>query len=103
MPRRPREKQSERQIPWELEEICARALALDPAERYGTFWQVMGDPNTPAKTLLRLLKDQGFSVVLIAGRDKETWIVVGPYHDPQSLAQAKAKLEAAGFHVLREW
>lgn len=78
-------------------------MPRNQAERYGTFWHVMGDPNTPAKTLLRLLKDQGFPVGLMTGRDNQAWIIVGPYHDGQSQAQAKSKLEAAGFHVLREW
>ena len=79
-------------------------MPRNPAERYGTFWQVMGDPNTPAKTLVRILKDQGFPAgVLMTGRDNPVWIIVGPYHDGQSLAQTRAKLEAVGFHVLREW
>ncbi len=70
----------------------------------GTFWQVAGQDDMPANTMVRLLKEKGFnSIRLATSNDKQLRVMVGPYQDAQSLEQAKAALETAGRHPLRTW
>jgi cell division protein FtsN len=45
----------------------------------------------------------GFSAILVSSQDRLVRVMAGPYTGPQSLEQAKAALEAAGFRAIREW
>ena len=73
------------------------------AEWSGSFWQVTGGAGT-ANVLTRLLKEKGFHAVsLTSTADNLVRVMVGPYHDAQSLDRAKVNLEGAGFHPVRIW
>jgi cell division septation protein DedD len=73
------------------------------AERPESFWQVMGGADMSANALVRLLKDKGFSAILVSSQDHLVRVMAGPYTDSQSLEGAKGALEAAGFHPIRTW
>jgi beta-lactamase regulating signal transducer with metallopeptidase domain len=76
----------------------------NPSERRpGTFWQVAPNSKMSANTLLKILRDGGFDVVLIAASDNGVRAMVGPYHDEHALENAKAAIERAGFRPLRTW
>jgi len=78
------------------------------AETSGVFWQVSGGKVTggdvSARALLDALKAKGVQNVRIAiGSDQLVRLFVGPFSDQGSADDAKAALEAAGFHVVRQW
>jgi beta-lactamase regulating signal transducer with metallopeptidase domain len=85
------------------------ASALPPprprnAEQPSPFWQVTGASDMPAMALFRELQAKGFRAAMLPSReDNQVRVMVGPYFDPQSLAQAKDQIERAGFHALRVW
>ena len=66
------------------------------------FWQVTGDGGVTARTLLGQLLGKEFRGRLV-GTPESAWVMAGPYSTEQALNQAKAALEAAGFHPLRVW
>lgn len=73
-------------------------------ERPGTFWQVQGSGDIPAKALITRLNEQGFRAgPAVSGADMQVRVMVGPFSDGPSLAEARSKLEAAGYRVLRSW
>jgi cell division septation protein DedD len=73
-------------------------------ERPGTFWQVMSPADTPAKTLIAQLKAQGFRAgSAVSVGDMLVRVMVGPFADDASLSEARSKLEAAGYRVIRSW
>ena len=49
---------------------------------------------------MRTLKESGFPVILHAGANNLTAVWVGPYTDRKPLAEAKGKLEKAGFNPI---
>lgn len=72
----------------------------------GTYWQVTGSGETPAKALIAELKAHGFPANWVfegSGRDALVRVMVGPFADDASLAEARSKLEAAGYRVIRTW
>jgi cell division septation protein DedD len=74
------------------------------AEWAGLFWQVTGERDAPANTLVRRLQDKGFhAVALTSAEDELVRIMVGPYRDRQTLDRAKTGLESAGFHAITIW
>jgi beta-lactamase regulating signal transducer with metallopeptidase domain/cell division septation protein DedD len=74
------------------------------SEATGSFWQVTGSGDTPAKTLMTQLKSQGFPVrFVLHGRDSLIRVMVGPFADDAARAEARSKLEAAGYRVVRAW
>src|SRR5207249_3504133 len=76
----------------------------NPVERPASFWQVMGANDMPANSLVRLLKEKGFSATLVVPvQDNLVRVMVGPYSDAQSLDRAKAALETAGFQAIQTW
>ncbi len=92
--------------PPQISETALASGAPMPArrERPGTFWQVMGAADTPAKTLIAELKAAGFPAgSALNARDGLVRVIVGPYPDDASLADARAKLETAGYRVIRSW
>jgi beta-lactamase regulating signal transducer with metallopeptidase domain len=93
-------------------EFSATALASEAPmpgprntrERTGAYWQVVGASPMSAKQLIGDLKIAGFPAgSAMTGRDKEIRVIVGPYPDDASLAEARTKLESAGYRVLRSW
>lgn len=90
-------------------QISDTALASDapmPARHDvgSTFWQVIDATETPAKTLIVQLKAAGFPAgSALNARDNLVRVVVGPYPDDASLAEARSKLETAGYRVIRPW
>jgi hypothetical protein len=68
------------------------------------FWQVVGAADIPAIELIRQLNDKGFQTrqVFTPGGGSVR-VMVGPYADEGPALRAKAALEAAGFHVVRQW
>jgi hypothetical protein len=85
------------------------ALASDapmPArhDAQSTFWKVTGATDTPARKLIVELKIAGFPAgSAMNGSDSLVRVIVGPYSDDASLADARSKLEAAGYRVIRSW
>jgi cell division septation protein DedD len=74
------------------------------SEATGSFWQVTGSGDTPAKTLMTQLKSQGFPVrFVLHGRDSLIRVMVGPFADDAARAEARSKLEEAGYRVVRAW
>ena len=78
---------------------------LNPAERPGSYWQVVGAASdTPAKALMTQLNAQNFPArFVISAGDRLVRVMAGPYPDDASLAAARSRLEAAGFRVIRAW
>jgi beta-lactamase regulating signal transducer with metallopeptidase domain len=68
----------------------------------GKYWQVTGDGSATARALLGQLLGKEFRGRLV-GTPESAWVMAGPYSTEQALNQAKAALEAAGFHPLRVW
>ena len=66
------------------------------------YWQVTGDGSATARALLGQLLGKEFRGRLV-GTPDGAWVMAGPYTNEQALNQAKAALEAAGFHPLRVW
>jgi hypothetical protein len=66
------------------------------------YWQVTGDGSATARALLGQLLGKEFRGKLV-GTPEAVWVMAGPYSTEQALNQAKAALEAAGFHPLRVW
>jgi cell division septation protein DedD len=67
---------------------------------------VTGNGETPAKALIAELKAHGFPANWVfegSGRDALVRVMVGPFADDASLAEARSKLEAAGYRVIRTW
>jgi hypothetical protein len=74
------------------------------AERPAPYWQVMGDPDTPANTLIRQLREKGFRAgPVLSAQDNLVRVMVGPFPEAEALAHAKGALEAAGVHPIRVW
>jgi cell division protein FtsN len=67
----------------------------------GSFWQVMAVGSNDAEAVRQTLKDKGFPVVLTAGPNNLTRVLVGPYADTATLGRAKTDLENAGMHPVR--
>jgi cell division septation protein DedD len=67
----------------------------------GNYWQVMAVGQDTAEAMRQTLKDKGFPVVLTAGPNSLTRVLVGPYADNGTLGKAKSDLEAAGIHPVR--
>ncbi len=83
---------------------AASAELRNRAEWRGAYWQVIGNTEMSAKTLLQMLRNGGFSAApLVDAQDNLVRVMVGPYNDTQSLEQAKAEIEKAGFRPLRVW
>jgi cell division septation protein DedD len=49
---------------------------------------------------MKTLKESGFPAILRAGPNNLTAVWVGPYTDRKPLAEAKGKLEKAGFNPI---
>ena len=49
---------------------------------------------------MKTLRESGFPVILRAGPNNLTAVWVGPYTDRKLLAEAKGKLEKAGFNPI---
>ena len=70
--------------------------------RPGSYWQVLATANRDsAQDMVRSLQDKGLPASLSPGPNNLTRVLVGPYHDTQSLGKAKTELEAAGLHPVR--
>ena len=72
----------------------------------GTYWQVKGNGETPAKALIAQLKAQNFAAHWVftgSGGNALVRVMIGPFADDVSLAEARSRLEAAGFRVIRTW
>jgi cell division septation protein DedD len=54
--------------------------------------------RTSAELVLKSLKESGFPAILRAGPNNLTAVWVGPYTERKQLAEAKGKLEKAGFN-----
>lgn len=71
----------------------------------GSYWQVSPPiPEIDGNQAIKMLRAKGFQsqiVEIVAGQDNFVRLVVGPYTDAESLAQAKTALEAAGFKPIR--
>jgi type IV secretory pathway VirB10-like protein len=68
----------------------------------GSYWQVLATANRDsAQDMVRSLQDKGLPASLSPGPNNLTRVLVGPYHDTQSLGRAKTELEAAGLHPVR--
>lgn len=64
------------------------------------FLQVMAVKRPEAEVVLKTLRDRGFRAVLGQGPNELLRVLVGPFADRESLTQAKAGLENAGFHPI---
>jgi tetratricopeptide (TPR) repeat protein len=72
------------------------------SERSGSYWQVAAPSGMSPNQAMEELRSAGFPVVEITRADNgQMRLVIGPYTDPTSLAQAKAGLQAAGFTPIR--
>jgi cell division septation protein DedD len=72
----------------------------------GTYWQVTGNGETPAKALIAQLKAHDLPahwVLTGTGGNALVRVMVGPFADDASLAEARSKLEAAGCRIIRTW
>jgi len=68
----------------------------------GSYWQVLATANRDsAQDMVRSLQDKGLPASLGPGPNNLVRVLVGPYHDTQSLGRAKTELEAAGLHPVR--
>jgi cell division protein FtsN len=56
--------------------------------------------RSSAEAVMKTLKESGFPVILHAGPNNLTAVWVGPYTDRKPLAEAKGKLEKAGFNPI---
>jgi len=56
--------------------------------------------RSSAEAVMKTLKESGFPVILHAGPNNLTAVWVGPYTDRKLLAEAKGKLEKAGFNPI---
>ena len=64
----------------------------------GTYWQVMAVTQRQAELYAEVLRDKGFCTSLSPGTKNLTRVLVGPYHDRESLGRAKSDLVSSGFH-----
>jgi len=68
----------------------------DPAA--GNYWQVVATSRPDAEIISEALTKKGFhTVVTPASREGVFRVLVGPYQNAESQAQARTNLEAAGF------
>ena len=56
--------------------------------------------RSSAEAVMKTLKESGFPAILRAGPNNLTAVWVGPYTDRKPLAEAKGKLEKAGFNPI---
>jgi cell division septation protein DedD len=64
----------------------------------------MGAADMPAKELTGQLKAAGFPAgSALTGADGAVRVIVGPYPGDATLAEARSRLEAAGYRVIRSW
>jgi cell division septation protein DedD len=77
-------------------EPASHASPTDPPP--GDYWQVVATPRPDAELVAETLAKKGFKA-LVAPAPKEGFfrVLVGPFSDSASLAQARSGLEAAGF------
>jgi|ERR1035441_4188887 cell division septation protein DedD len=75
------------------------AAEADPPN--ASYLQVAAQASrSSAEAVMKTLKENGFPVVLRAGPNNLTAVWVGPYIDRKPLAEAKGKLEKAGFNPI---
>jgi cell division protein FtsN len=88
--------------PAETPAAPAAAASSTPGELPpGSYWQAMSVGQATAEAVQQTLKDKGFPVVLIAGPNNLTRVLVGPYSDNAALGRAKTDLENNGMHPVR--
>jgi hypothetical protein len=64
----------------------------------GQYWQVVATSRPAAEVISEALTRRGFHALLTpASRDGVFRVLVGPFQDASNLAEARTKLEAAGF------
>ena len=77
-------------------ENLAHPSPSEPAS--GEYWQVVATTRPDAELVAETLGRKGFkAIVTPAPRDGYFRVLVGPFSDSASLAQARTNLEAAGF------
>jgi Spy/CpxP family protein refolding chaperone len=67
-----------------------------------SYWQLMVMPRSDGEAVIQTLKSHGFQAMLLVAPNQMVRVLVGPYFDPQALAQAKAELESSGFHPVQK-
>src|ERR1017187_10350174 len=77
----------------------ASEAEVDPPN--ASYLQVTASASrSSAEAVMKTLKESGFPVVLHASPNNLTAVWVGPYTDRKPLAEAKGKLEKAGFNPI---
>jgi cell division protein FtsN len=72
------------------------SITNEPAA--GQYWQVVATSRPDAEIISEALNKKGFhTLVTPASREGVFRVLVGPFQDAGSQAQARTKLEAAGF------
>jgi len=80
-----------------LAKPVAAPAETEPAN--ASYLQVTASASrTSAELVLKSLKESGFPAILRAGPNNLTAVWVGPYTERKQLAEAKGKLEKAGFN-----
>jgi len=73
-------------------------VGLGVPEEHASYWQVVAySKKSDADGLVRTLRDAKFTVVLYRTPDNLFHVLVGPYHTPVPLSEAKTRLKTLGF------
>lgn len=80
---------------------AAAAAAPPQAQESGSYWQV-GAWSKPAEpeAMVQALRDKGFPASTRRGPTNLIHVIVGPYHDPKAIADAKTALEKVNIRSL---